>query len=318
MQGSAIALTSVPGLADLARRQAAVVTRAQLAALGVRAHHVTNQLRARRWQLVTTDVVVLHNGPLDRATMQWVAVLDGGPTAALGSWTVLGLRGLRGWDREEIHLVVPRGVRTTAFPGVVVHESRRHTADDIGRFRGLPVHSVSRAAIDAAAWSRSSRTALGLLSAVVQQGLTTTDLLHDALDVAGAIRHRKLMRLGLADIAGGSDSLAEIDFVRLCRRAGLPEPHRQSRRQDARGRTRFLDVEWKLPDGRRLLVEIDGMGHIDPLRWYDDLMRTAELPTDDSQILIRIPSTAARLEPDRIMAIVGRVHRDPPPLVRST
>lgn len=317
MQGSAGALASVHGLAVVARRQAFVLTRAQLAALGVRPHHVDNQLRARRWQLVTPQVVVLHNGPLDRPAMQWVAVLEGGPTAALGSWTVLGLHGLRGWDRDEIHLVVPRGARPMALPGVVVHESRRHFTDDICRFRGLPVHSVSRAAIDAAAWSRSPRTALGLLAAVVQQDLTTTDLLHDALDVAGAVQHRRLLRLGLADIAGGADSLAEIDFVQLCRRAGLPEPIRQSRRTDARGRTRYLDVEWRLPGGRRLVIEIDGMGHIDPRRWYDDLMRTAELPTDDSQILIRVPSTAARLEPERILAIVERAFTEPAP-VRTT
>ncbi len=207
--------------------------------------------------------MLLHNGPLTQPSLLGCAVLAGGPTAALGSWTVLGLR-------------------------------------------GLPVHSTARAAVDSAAWSRSPRTALGLLAAVVQQGLTTPDHLHEALDRAGAVRHCRLMRLGLADIAGGSDSLAEIDFVRLCRDVDLPEPARQSRRTDARGRTRFLDVEWDLPDGRRLVVEVDGMGHVDPRRWYDDLMRTAELPLSDARVLVRIPAPAARTEPDRVVAILRR------------
>lgn len=306
MSGRADALTTVSGLAPLARSQQMVCTREQLADLGVTGRHVDNQIRARRWQHVAPHVVVLHNAPLSRPTSMWVALLAAPSNAVLGSWTALEQWGLRGWDRHEIHLVVARGQRWVRHPGVVIHESRRHDADDVTTRHGLNLHSAARAAVDAAAWSRSPRTAAGLVTAVVQQRLSDPHTLSEEVLKAGKVRHHKLLLLTLADVAAGAGSLAEIDFVRMCRTAGLPEPMRQTRRRDARGKWRFLDVEWLLSDGRRLLLEVDGVGHMEQTRWYDDLLRTAELPLDDGQRLIRLPATAARTEPARVIAILRR------------
>ena len=295
-----------PGLAQLARRQHAVVTRAQLAGVGISARHVASQLAARRWRAVTSDVVVLHTGPLPREAELWVAVLDAEPPVALGSWTGLARHGLRGWDREGTHIVVPRGAKTRRLPGVVVHESRRPAPEDIVRVDRLPVHTAQRCAVDAAAWQESPRTAVGLLAAVVQQRKASPDQLWDQLERVGQVRFRDLMRRSVADIRGGSDALSEIDFVRLCRRNGLPEPKRQEHRIDARGRHRFLDAEWILDDGRRLVVEIDGIGHMDASRWYDDLLRDAELDTGDRTVRLRLPAAAARTEPERVLVILSR------------
>lgn len=306
MNGRSDVLDRNAPLRELAARQELVATRGQLRACGVLAQHVQSQLEARRWQQVAPDVLVLHNGPLHRATRRWTAVLSAPHDAALASWSALELWGLERWYRPEIHLVIARGQRWPRQPDVVVHESRRHTPDDVVTRRGLPVHRPARAAVDAAAWSRSARTAVGLLAAVVQQGIAGVPELHEALEVAGRVRHQRLMRLSLHDIAGGAQSHAEIDFARLCREAGLPEPVRQRRRRDIRGRSRFLDVEWLLPDGRRLVLEIDGMGHLDAERWYDDLMRTAEIPGLTDDVLIRLPAAAARTEPERVIAILAR------------
>jgi len=199
---------------------------------------------------------------------------------------------------------------STALAGVVVHESRRHFPADQALLEGLPVHRIERAAVDAAAWSRSARTAVGLLAAVVQQRLSTPARLAEALETAGKVRHHRVLALALGDISGGSQSLAEIDFVRFCRTHDLPEPDRQARRKDARGRWRYLDVEWRLPAGRVLVVEIDGIGHLEATRWYDDLLRTAELPPDDGRTLIRLPATAVRLDGLRVAAIL-RAHLVP-------
>ncbi len=306
MTGSARFLDDVPGLRELARRQHAVVGRGQLSTLGVTHDHVARQVEARRWRTLGRDVVVLHRGPLVQAARLWTAVLGAPPRAAIGSWTALELHGLHGWSREPVHVVVSRGERAGPAPWVVVHESRRPAHDDIVMVRGLPVHRVERAAVDAAAWQPSWRTASGLVAAVVQQRLSTPHDLLEMLDAVGAVRHRRALRHALADIAGGTDSLAEIDFARLCRRAGLPEPTRQVRRRDARGRWRFLDVEWLLPDGRRLVVEIDGVGHLERERWYDDLLRDAELGADGRTTRIRLPAMAARREPERVLAILRR------------
>ena len=112
---------------------------------------------------------------------------------------------------------------------LVVHESRRHHEQD-----------------------------------VVERRLTAADLLAETLERVGRVRYLRLLQAAVADVAGGAQALSEIDVARLCRRAGLPEPVRRSVRLDARGRRRYLDVEW------------------------------------------RLPSMAARLEPERVVAILRR------------
>lgn len=305
MHGHASVLDTHRGLATLAAAQAMAVSRAQLLALGVHPRHVAGHCRANRWREPVPGVVVLHRGPLPTATRRWVAVLSAGTEAALCSWTALELHGLKGWSRPETHLVVPRGRHVPEQPGLVVHESRRHTSADIRQASDLPVHRVERAAIDAASWSRSARTATGLVAAVVQQRLTTPEHLRRELDGAGRIRLRKLLFLALADIEGGAHALSEIDVARLCRTA-LPEPTRQRVRRDARGRRRYLDAEWRLADGRVVALEIDGVGHLEARQWYDDLLRQAELDVTEPLRIIRLPAAAARLEPQRVVEILRR------------
>jgi len=304
MTGSRDVYMKVPVLREIIRRQHGVVTRTQLAALGVGHHEVACHLAALRWRALSEQVIVTHRGPLHRAGRRWAAVLGAPRGSVIGSWSALEVDGLQGWHREPIHLVVPRGAYPDRHPWLVVHESRRLRDEDVVDAGGLPVHSVARAAVDAAAWQRSWRTAAGLMAAVVQQRLVTTDDLFAMLDTVGKVRHRKVMRLALADVVGGADSLAEIDFARLCRDGGLPEPHRQAVRVDARGRRRFLDVEWRLPGGRRFVVEIDGVGHLERDRWYDDLLRDAEIGADAATVRVRLPAMAARYEPDRVLAVV--------------
>jgi hypothetical protein len=304
MSGASDAIETVPGLDRINHRQEGAVTRGQLRELGVTWDHVHTQLNARRWTLATRDVVLLHNGPITEYSRRWIAVLSAQEPVAIGSWTALALRGLAGWVRPGVHIVVARGRRPPRVPAVIVHESRRPAPEDIRPFMGLPVHTVQRAAIDAAAWQRHPRTAVGLLAATVQQGLASTDQLFEQLDRVGAVRFRDTMRRSLVDIAGGSQSMAELDFIRFCRDHGLPGPERQSRRKDSQGRQRYLDVEWRLRDGRRLVVEVDGIGHSDPSRWYEDLLRTAELDNSRNDVVIRIPAGAVRLEPGRVHAIL--------------
>src|SRR5260370_844731 len=57
-----------------------------------------------------------------------------------------------------------------------------------------------------------------------------------------ARRRRKLIAEALGDIAGGSQAMSELDFIRLVVRGfGFPEPSRQSARRDRRGRRRWID-----------------------------------------------------------------------------
>lgn len=224
MTGTTRVYRELPDLTELLRRQHGVVTRAQLRRLGVTRDHVAHHREALRWRAVSPTVLVAHLGPLTRAARRWVAILGAAHGSAIGSWSALELHGLQGWQREPIHVVVPRGSYPDRHPWLVVHESRRLREEDVVDAGGLPVHGVARAAVDAAAWQRSWRTAAGLMAVVVQQRLVTTDGLFAMLDTVGRVRHRKVMRLALADVVGGAD--ARTVRVRLPATAARYEPER--------------------------------------------------------------------------------------------
>jgi hypothetical protein len=94
----------------------------------------------------------------------------------------------------------------------------------------------------------------------VQQRLVRASDLAAALVRRGPVPKRALIHTTLADITGGAQALSELDFCRLTRRFGLPEPTRQARRRDRSGRVRWLDACW---EWARLVIEVDGLWHMD-------------------------------------------------------
>lgn len=278
-------------LAVLAERQAGVARRAQLLHCGATPKTVERMLIARRWQARGQVVVVLHNGPLSPDQQLWAAVLNAGSLAALAGRTAAAEHGLVGWSNPCIEVLVPRG--TSIPPGlgldVKIHESRRFVVEDVHPGRALPQVRVERALVDAAVWSRSPRTACGLLAAGVQQRLTQPDRLMVELERAGAVRHRKILGAALTDIAGGAQAVSEMDFLRFCRRNGLPRPELQAVRVDPRGKRRYLDATLRGRGQRVLRVEIDGALHLVVTTYWDDMARNNELVIGDERVL-RFPS----------------------------
>jgi len=282
------------------------VSRTQLRELGIDADRVSAQVRAGRWTANGPNAVVLHNGPPTLRQRWWAAVIDAGPHACLGAFTALAADGLTGWERPHLDMLVPRGTTVAPQDGVRIHESRRYRPQDDRHPSRLPPRTrTARSAIDAAAWSLSARTAVGVLAAVVQQRLARVDDMTDELERAGRIRHRRAMAAALVDIGGGSQALSEIDFVRLCRRFGLPEPDRQHVRLDASGRRRYLDARWRRRDGRLVVAEVDGALHLLPERYWDDMARDNDLALD-GQLVLRFAAFAVRHHPDRVAAQLAR------------
>ena len=298
----------------LLRTQRRIASRGQLLAAGIGWEEVGYHVAAARWIPLGPSVLALDNGILDVEQLRWAAVLAAGPRAALCAWTALQQHGLRGYERDEVHLVVPRGERPVGLGResgvrVVVHESRRHLPDDVVRRTGHPpVHRPARAVVDAAAWGPSDRAAAGILTAAVQQRLVTPAGVGAELDRAGRVRRAALVRQLLHDVAGGVEALSELDFALLCRRAGLPEPQRQRFRRDAEGRRRYLDVEWvRARDGRRVVVEVDGRGHMREDVWEDDLLKANDVTIDEAAIVLRVAGITVRTRPQRVVAQLRRV-----------
>ncbi len=104
-----------------------------------------------------------------------------------------------------------------------------------------------------------------------------------------------MLTAAVRDIAMGAEALSEIDFLSLCRSAGLPPPTLQAVRCDASGRRRYLDALWELPDGRKVAVEIDGALHLAPRSWWNDQVRQNEV-TLGGVMVLRFPSVILRTE----------------------
>jgi hypothetical protein len=292
-----------PGLARLALVQERVVTRPQLMGLGLNQFEIRAQLSARRWTAWGSHVVLLHNAAPTRRQLMWASLLDVGEPAALASHTALELAGFRDFAREAavIHLMVPRGAKVRPYPGIAVHESRRVNPEDHIIRDGLRCTDVARSALDAAAWQPWPRFACALVAAVVQQRLCTVARLEEAMQRVGRIRHKAYLRLALCDIGGGAQALSELDLGRTCRRFGLQEPDRQSRRRGADGRLRYLDAEWLLADGRRVVLEVDGAHHLEVEHWQADMRRERALVAGGLPVL-RAAAVELRLEPGVVVA----------------
>jgi very-short-patch-repair endonuclease len=293
-------------LSQLIEVQSRVARRDQLRAVGVTPSQIRSHIHGGRWRPLGSVVVVLHNGPLERLQQMWAGVLASGPDATLAALTALESAGLRNWLDPRVHVLLTRaaGIARSANLPVVVHRSA--VAQEPGVFVHRPPRStVERAAIDAGSWLRNTRSCAGLLAAVVQQRLTTPARLMAALDKAGPIRHRRLIRLTIGDIEGGAEALSEIDFARFCRRRRLGTVVRQQVRVDVGGRRRYLDGELVGPNGKRLPFEIDGGIHMLAEQHASDLERQNELLIAKS-FPLRFTSYAVRWQQDRVADQVRR------------
>jgi hypothetical protein len=282
---------------DIALDQDGVVSRSQLLEYGWDPDHVESEVAAGRWATYGHRAVVLHRGPLTTRQGRWVAVLNAGTTATLAGLTAAEELGLVGFETPTIHVVVAQDTWVPrSQPGVKVHVSRRFDVGDRHPARRLPTVRVTRALVDAAVWTKKPRRAAAIVTAGVQQRLALPDQLRTELEAAGHVRHRRYLMAVLHDVEGGSHALSELDFVRLCRRCGLPPPVRQHRRRGADGRVRYLDARFVRSDGRVLNVEIDGAAHFCVLAAWSDMERDIALlalgePT------VRIPSAVLRADP---------------------
>lgn len=262
---------------------------------------VRNQIAAGRWQARTHSTLTTTTGPLSREQLLWVALEHAGPGSLLGGLTAAQALGMRNWTRDEVTVLVDQELSFDAVDGVRFFRTRRNL-DDLRH----PTHQPRTCRIEPAillfaAHEPNRRTAMGAIAATVQQRLTTPERLSEWVTTLRPLRRASDIRELLGDLAGGSQSLAEIDVLRLCRAWGLAAPRRQQRRKDRSGRYRYTDCEWDLPDGRVLVLEIDGAFHLDVEHYTEDVRRHRGLTTD-RRIVIRCTAEEARHDPLPLVA----------------
>jgi hypothetical protein len=220
---------------DLATAPDGVASRDALQQLGLTYVDVRTEVRAGRWRAHGKQTVALHNGPLGLEAKRWRAIWETGErVAALDGVTALHVAGLRNYEDDAIHVSVVHTASVKKLPGVRLHKVIRRIPDELV-VSGIPRTRPAVAALRAAHWAVTDRQAALLLLMSVQQRLTTPAQL---IKVSGQLRGRKrrgFIRTILGDIAGGVQSLGELDFARMCRARGLPEPSRQVLRHGPRG-----------------------------------------------------------------------------------
>lgn len=288
----------------MATGQAGLIARRQLLRLGYDHRYVDRQVAAERWQLVSDVVVCTTTGVLTREQRMWAGILHAGQNSAVGGLTALEVRGLQHWHRDEVTVLLAKSHNLQPLEGVRFVETRR----PVGLFSTgvLPVWRTEPAALLFAAYTRSARTAHGLVAAVVQQRLTTPARLLAELPRLRPLRRAKQFRLTLEGVSEGAHSLSELGVARMCLNEGLPMPDRQVRRRDASGRLRFTDAEWRLPDGRIVVLEVDGGFHMEVGHWEADIARERDLVVTGA-VVLRCTDREIEEEAPRIAASLRAV-----------
>lgn len=297
-----------PGLETLLDEQEHVID-SQSALAYVSPGELRWRIESGRWQQPCRGVIVAHSGPLSEMAKLRIAALWGGPGSALAGLTAARLHGLRGFDRElgAIHLLRP-GARNARADRpdleIVVHYSRFLSEYDVEPQPGPRRTRAARSLVDAAAWLPTDRGALAVLAAGVQQGLARPEDLLREVERKRRFPKGNLVKAAIADICGGSQALSELDFLEnVVRGCDLPVPDRQVPRRDSNGRRRWLDAVY---EKARLVVEIDGAGHMDVGQYRDDMNRDRELALAGYTVL-RFPAFMVRHRPQQVAAQIRKV-----------
>lgn len=280
-----------------------VLSRAQLRALGIGRDRVAHHVAAGRWRLHGRHTVATHSGELSDVARAWRAVHESGGDARVDGVTSLQLAGVKGLADDVVHVSLHHLCQVPVVSGVVAHKVSRRVEGELV-LPGLPRTPPALAALRAAQWAVSDRQAALFLVLPVQQRVVTPDQLRRTHALYRGRRRRALVTQLVDDLADGAHSLGELDFARMCRRRGLPEPSRQVVRVLADGR-RYLDAGW---EDLGLFVEIDGAGHAQGLEpGFDHLRQNAV--TLGGETVLRMTVIGLRLHEDAFMDQVVRAHR---------
>lgn len=261
-----------------------MLSQRQLTELAVSRSAVRRHLRVGRWAQRTSHVFSITTGPLSLDQRLWMSVLHAGPTALVGGLSAGAVHGLRNWHRDEITVLVDDELSFDPVHGVRFFRSRRPLAAWRSP-RILPVCRLEPAILLFAAYEPHRRTGLGAVAAVCQQRLTVVDELRCWAEQMQPLRRARQLRALFDDLDGGAQSLAEVDLRRLCRRFGIALPVSQRARRDRSGKRRYTDAEWLLPDGRTLVLEVDGGFHDDVMQAAADRRRQRQLSTPDRMVI---------------------------------
>jgi very-short-patch-repair endonuclease len=239
-------------LAALAARQHGVVTRAQLAGLGLGRGAIAHRLRVGRLYLIHRGVYAVGHSALTQEGTWMAAVLACGPRAVLSHRSAAGLWELLQPESRQVEVTVPRG---STRPGICAYQDEL-AAEEVVERRGIPVTSVLRTCLDLAARVSRAELSRALREAEVRRLITLAELAR-ILDARPGRRGNALVRAVLADAGygiGRTRSELEAAFTRFLRGHHLPPPKRN---RHMRVGAIEIEADCVWPE-EQLIVELDG------------------------------------------------------------
>jgi predicted transcriptional regulator of viral defense system len=236
-------------IAALAGRQHGVVSRAQLAELGIRAGAIKHRTSVGRLHPLHRGVYAVGHRALRREAWWMAAVLAAGPGAALSYRSAAELWGIRNGSRTRVEVSVPRHRRSTTRLEVHVVDMQ---PDEVTLYRGIQVTTPARTLLDLAAVITEQHLNAAFQEAEVRRLTSPTSL--DALVAryAGRQGTRAIQQVLTQHHDRGRTiptSLLERRFLALLDAHGLPRPEINHISPNGE-----LDATWH---EQRLVVECD-------------------------------------------------------------
>jgi very-short-patch-repair endonuclease len=240
----------------IARRQHGLLTREQAHQAGLTARQIRNRVEIGRWAVVRPSVYVVAGAPDSRSQSILAACLS---TRAVASHaTAAGMWGFDVPTVDAVELMTTDGRRPRGA-GLSAHRTATLTAHDVTALGPIPLTSPARTLVDCAGRVLPER--LGdIVDDAVRRRLVRVPALrvvHERIDTGPGRRSTLAMRAVLDERMAGhevGDSKAEVDLLRLLRKAPLPTPV-LGHRIRVGGRTYKLDFAWP---ASMLALEFDG------------------------------------------------------------
>lgn len=293
-----------PELVGLSHVQAGVLHHRQIAKFGIRARDIDRRIAAGIWQRLTSRVIVTHALPVQRLQTLWAAAIHHERVGLTGA-AALEIEGLPPARDARVDLLGPHGERALPFAGCRLATSI--TEPEFIDAGGPPRTSIPTSVAFAMGASNSLRQAVFHCTWVVQRRLVTLDEIRAEIAAQPRSPRSVAARRVLDTVDPGVHSVHEYDFAKECKRRGLPAPTRQVMRRDSRGRARYTDVEFRV-GGRSVIVEVDGLGHLEPEVFIEDQWRANEMTLQDATVL-RLPALTLRVAADSFFEQLGRALR---------
>lgn len=266
-------------IAELAGRQATMITRMQLLELGVAPSSVAPAVAMGRLHRVHQAVFsIAPPGARPRLAPEHAALLACGPTALLSHWSAAWLHGLTDGQPSPVELIVV-GDRSRRRPGLRVHSAAEIGRADRTKVGRLPCTAVARTVLDLSPGLDDPR-----LESLLDRGLrlATRPALISAVARAkgrpGARRVSALLDPERPSAEAWSE--AERRLLELIRASGLPIPECNV---PLGPNGPVPDLLWR---AQRVVVEYDSWEfHSGPASFHRDRERHNELTAQGYQVL---------------------------------